>query len=221
MSELHDYAMNLLESCGCDLGAYRKDTVERVIEDLKIYEEDHEPLPYPYEDIAKELIEIGKSQPFYPEDGEETEGMCPGGDICHWGYDELYSDAEERLRKLIAEKNPFDTGWLGSKKEITSCRIQCDGIHLLCSVHCEIDDFPAIIDDYNIPDFDKSKMDEYEEIWTNGPYCEEYDESEEIEISTYESMIETLCRLYKEVSDVLEGWYKDYGLSIGAVFEAE
>ncbi len=214
---INSYALGLLKTTGCDKGCYRECRLTDVIDDLRIYEEKQkESLPFPMADIAAELIKIGNMQPFYPDDGRGTEGMCPNGDICHWGYDELYQDAEQMLRKLLKDHKPFDTGWHGSNKELTSCRIRSNGSSLLIKVCCEMDDFPEILGDYEFPNFVEEKMDEYKEIWVNDEWNSTYSCEKEIPISTYESMIETLCELYREASSVLHEWYIEYGRAIGA-----
>ncbi len=219
-----DVALKILKEEGCELGAYFGVSQKAAEEDLKAYFKQHKNAKFNYTipEIATELINIGVENRPYPEDGKNFEDVCPNGDICHWGFDELYPEPEKKLRELLQSKEPFDTGWLGSKKEIMSCRIQSDGKKIKLSVHQETDEFPDILGYYDIPGFDtedEEKMEMYENIWMNGnEFMSEYDDFIEIPITTYETMLESLDELQSKLSEDIDQRLRDYGKLIGAVF---
>lgn len=220
-----DVALKILKEEGCELEAYFDVSQKDAEEDLKEYFKHHKNAKFDYSipEIATELIKIGIENRPYPEEGENFEGVCQNGDICHWGFDELYPEPEEKLRELLQGKEHFDTGWLGSKKEIMSCRIQSDGKKIKLSVHQEIDDFPDILGYYNLPDFDendKEKMEKYENIWMNdNEFMSEYEDFVEIPITTYEAMLESLVELQSKLSEDIDQRLRDYGELIGAIFD--
>lgn len=45
------------------------------------------------------------------------------GDAAKWGVSDFYDEHEAALRKALASRKPFTTGWYGVKKEIQSGRI--------------------------------------------------------------------------------------------------
>jgi hypothetical protein len=45
------------------------------------------------------------------------------GDGSHWGLSDWYEDGERELREALEKREPFDTDWYSSKKEIASARI--------------------------------------------------------------------------------------------------
>ena len=46
-----------------------------------------------------------------------------GMDGCKWGVSDWYDAFEEEMVKAIESNEPFDTGWVGCKKEIESFRV--------------------------------------------------------------------------------------------------
>ncbi len=210
--------MQLLAEAGCSLDVYKNQTTDYVMQDLKLYVNENKGVVFPYTiaDIAEELIAVGNEQLAYPTNGENSEDISQNGDICHLGFSELYEDAEVALRELISNKTPFDTGWLGCKKEIESCRIQSNGQSLLISVHAEMDDYPEILGDYEGIDFTEKTEKEYEDEWAMGDWVSEFDCREEIPATTYEEMIITLVKLENQARTRLHEWYVEFGIAIGA-----
>lgn len=45
------------------------------------------------------------------------------GDGCKWGVADWYQDFEEEMSKAVESGEPFDTGWISSRKEPESFRI--------------------------------------------------------------------------------------------------
>jgi hypothetical protein len=45
------------------------------------------------------------------------------GDGAHWGLSDWYPEQEAALKQALEARQPFDTGWYSSKKEIASARI--------------------------------------------------------------------------------------------------
>lgn len=151
----------------------------------------------------------------------------PGEYVAKWGLTDLYEDAESILRGVIDSKAPFETGWIGCRKEIRYMNIQRDedGIHIFVSAHMDdLTDSNDLIYDalwevmHEEIDLDDDIIDEIREcadFWgvTDQTVTESHLDSDAsfdevlLEIADLESEAETdnermfklLCRIVKEV----------------------
>jgi len=57
-----------------------------------------------------------------------------------WGLTDLYPEAEEKLRELLASGEDFITDWCGCKKEIRYAQYEAAGDLLTITVHAHMDD---------------------------------------------------------------------------------
>ena len=82
---IREYTLKLLEEYGCKLDCYKGEFGEKyALSDMEEYAKNNE-VPFPLEDVAKELIAIGNEQPAPPRNGHkqycmiwESENTCDG-----------------------------------------------------------------------------------------------------------------------------------------------
>ena len=134
------------------------------------------------------------------------------GDICHWGLNELYPDAEKKLRELLSSGQGFDTGWGSCKHEPVSAQIIARDKHITVLVHQEMDDFPALVYDA-LPDdveVDEDTVDSWaEDIQENYGINTEITVEREIpRTSTYEEVVKTMSELSDEADGALQDGFK-------------
>lgn len=77
------------------------------------------------------------------------------GDGAHRGLSDWYPDNEAALKAALDARQPFDTGWYGSKHEIASARIWSNEGEL---IHVDV----SVSDDFDTNGSGQS----YTEIWT-------------------------------------------------------
>lgn len=193
---IREYTLDLLYKSGCDKKSYRNVTVEQAIADAKAYEEEHgEPLPFPAEDVGKELVLICNN--------ERLEPLPPPRDLSNefdewgsWGVGDM-RDSEQILREVIASGDRFTTGWHGWRKELQSMCVERTEDEVIVSVSAYMDDLDdfAIICDCLTGEEENRITEEQLEAIRNALYeCMEFsteeDESESIPVTaTYEEIM--------------------------------
>ena len=149
---------------------------------------------------------IARKNPF-----PRLEGFATNGDACHWWFDELYPESENVLRKALEEKATFDTGWVGSKKEICSFRIISDGKVLTLQTSASMDDIEDLFYDAapNGVEFTEeqteSLMDYYHESDVDTTAGSEIT----IPYTTYEEVLKNLCEMSKCDFKQLDEWFEE------------
>lgn len=120
-------------------------------------------------------------------------------DFSYYGLSEPYPEVEKELKIALSEGNDFDTDWHGSKHEIESIQIVAFGNKIIINHHCEMDDFPEIIDDAIDGDAELSDeiFDEIEEaLCSETGFSTEVTESTELpRTASYEEVMEAIDQL--------------------------
>ena len=148
---------------------------------------------------------------FYAEELPVTP-LCPG-DICHWGFSELYANAEAKLRELLASGKDFDTGFGGSKKEIMSARFYARGDTIKVTVVQEMDDLPDLVYDA-VPDgidAEEELLDEIADSLEPPFYSISTSAKESKELprsSSYEDVLNAAVELTEKTASQLEADFK-------------
>jgi len=192
---IREYTLDLLYKSGCDKKSYRDVTVEQAISDVKSYEEDHGELPFPVEDVGKELILICNH--------ERLEPLPPPKDLSNefddwgsWGLCDM-RNGEDILREAIASGDRFTTGWHGWKKELQSMCVERTEDEVIVSVSAcmdDLDDYAIISDCLTSEEARKITEEQYEAIYDALMECMEFrteeEDSEKLPVTaTYEEII--------------------------------
>ena len=192
---IREYTLDLLYKSGCDKKSYRDVTVEQAISDVKAYEEDHGELPFPAEDIGKELVLICNN--------ERLDPLPPPKDLSDefddwgsWGVGDM-RNSEQILRDAIASGDRFTTGWHGWKKELQSMCIERTEDEVIVSTSAymdDLEDFAIISDCLTNEEEEKITEEQYEAIRDALFECMEFiteeEESETLPVTaTYEEIM--------------------------------
>ena len=194
---IREYTMTLLNECGCNEKSYRDTKVEQAVADVKAYEEEHGELPYPAEDIGRELVLICNH--------ERLEPLPPPRSLSDdfddwgsWGVGDMYADSEKILREAVAGGERFDSGWHGWKKELQSMRVQRTEDEVIVETSMYMDDLEdyAIICDCLTDEEERKITDEQLEAIANAldemflDFRTEVNESEKLPVdATYEEIM--------------------------------
>lgn len=145
-----------------------------------------------------------------------------GDCACKYGFDDMYDDFEYALRKAIDDGDPFDTGWVGSAKELMSFHLCYDGDRLQIETHAEMDD----VDDLISLDCEQGyKLNEKQykavrRIWDqNDEWATETNNIRIIELTTYEDILGNLVEMAGEDDNVLSDVFNQLNETINWVLE--
>ena len=149
---------------------------------------------------------IGQKNPFPRLEGFPSNAYC-----AHWGLTDLYPEDERILRKAIAEKQTFDTGWVGCKKEIRSFRIISDGKVMTIQTSAEMDDIEDLIYDAT-PDgveLTEAQFNEVLDYWCeNTEMATEVGSETTIPVTTYEDSMKAIEHMEQENDNTLKEWFE-------------
>lgn len=166
--------------------------------------------------IAKNTI--ARKNPF-----PKLEGLPSNDYGCKWGLTDLYPEDEKILRSAINNRQTFDTGWIGCKKEIRSFRMISDGKVITIMASAEMDDFEDLI--YDAMDEEKELSEgQTEELWDY--WCEsDMDTSscaeDTVPVTTYEDAMSILSRLEDSAQRQLDDWFEVVKLWVAEVIGRE
>ena len=153
--------------------------------------------------IAKDTI--ARKNPFPP-----IEGLPHSMYGCKWGLTDLYPEDEQILRSAIDNRQTFDTGWIGCKKEIRSFRMISDGKAITIMACAEMDEFEDLI--YDAMDKEVELTEEQtEELWE---YWYESDMNTStvtehtVPVTTYEDAMSILDKLDDSAVKILDDWFE-------------
>ena len=216
---IREYTLDLLYKSGCDKKSYRDVAVEQAISDVKLYEEDHGELPFPAEDIGKELVLICNH--------ERLEPLPPPRDLSYefydwgsWGVGDMYDGNERLLKEVIASGDRFTTGWHGWKKELQSMCIERTEDEVIVSASAymdDLEDYAIISDCLTSEEEEKITEEQYEAIRDALFECMEFrTEEEESETLPVTATYEEIMAKAEECMDYCERCLKEsFHLCIG------
>jgi hypothetical protein len=133
------------------------------------------------------------------------------GDGAHCGLTDLYPDREKALRAALKARKPFTTGWYASKKEVASCKIECDGKKIVVEVSVS-NDFDTtglgrseieIAKDDTVDNLMQEIYDKTHEAWGKAGEEQESNRTEEMYCIGY-------CKAGKRVN-----WIETYLVNVG------
>ena len=159
-----------------------------------------------YESLANLARDrIGHKNPF-----PKLEGLPSNAYGAHWGLTDLYPEDEAILRRAIENKETFDTGWIGCKKEIRWFRIISNGEIVTVMVNAEMDDIDELVYDA-CPDGVELTDEQAESV---KEWC--FEEGIETEataehtmpLTTYEDIMEVISKLEDSTDKMLNDNFK-------------
>lgn len=137
MDHVKELARKLLYSCGCTEETYEGVPVDTILADLNGgYPDGYEGIGN--QELAEAIYAISTTdRGWAPMRKLEIEG-----DAAHCGYTDLYDHVQTVLEEALTSGEPFDSGWLSSKKEIGSWNMQrkLRNGKIVVSVHSEMDE---------------------------------------------------------------------------------
>ena len=144
---------------------------------------------------------IARKNPF-----PNLEGLPSNLYGAHWGLTDLYPQDEAILRRAVENKETFDTGWIGCKKEIRWFRIISNGDIATIMANEEMD----VIDDlvYDVCPKDKELTEEQAEavkewFFEDGLSTESTIERT-VKLTTYEDVMKVISELEDENYKILD-----------------
>jgi hypothetical protein len=142
-----------------------------------------------------------------------------GMDGCKWGVSDWYENFEDEMVRAIESNEPFDTGWVGCKKEIESFRVTRneDG-DAYVEVWEGMDEGQDLVYDaiwsvfgseYD-SDVSEEDMDEIlEMLWSECDFCTEREFGCELDFNESSSTEEKIQRLKKALDEQISLTDKD------------
>ena len=132
-------------------------------------------------------------------------------------------DDEAILRRAIDNKETFDTGWIGCKKEIRSFRMISDGKVITIQAFAEMDDIPDLFYDAleGNEELTDEQLNELEEYWyADTEISTEAEAEDTVELTTYEDAMKILSKLEDSVAKQLDEWFEEVKIWVKEVVKA-
>ena len=178
---IREFALALLQECGCKLDCYKGNDAKYALPDLQQAAKERD-IPFPLEDVANALIEIGNEQPDPPRKGHKQ--FCMIFDVGHTvdgvefdTFEEARNDAIYTLENWIIEelvewKPELDANGIPMKYKPTRAQIEAwDRMINTCSV-CVVE-WNDELGDWEDPD---------------DGWCPSYEEEEELNWMEWEGL---------------------------------
>lgn len=153
--------------------------------------------------IAKDTIARKNPFPSLP-------GFPSNEYASNWSLTNLYLEDEKILRNAIDNRQTFDTGWVGCKKEIRYFRIISDGNIMTIQTSAEMDEFEDLIydamdEEVELNDVDITELiDCFLELDINN-----HTESETtIPFTTYENVMTAISEMENRDEEQLREWFE-------------
>ena len=205
MEHVKELALKLLYSCGCTEETYEGVPVDNILADLNIG------YPDGYEGIGnQELAEAIYAISTTDRGWAKMRKLEIEGNAAHYGYTDLYDGIRSVLEGALTSGEPFDSGWLSSKKEIGSWNMQRNlrNGEIVVSVHSEMDEgrdlvYDALPEGVEFTDAEyEQAQDLFSELWGTS-------ETESSETVPGDSTLDDILKVVNRLADGNDGYLHD------------